>query len=81
MVIATSSLEGHFCRLREVFAARLKLNPKQFEVLKESVKYLGKIVDPDGVRQDPEQAAVIRAWKTPRNLKEMERFLELPNYY
>ena len=66
VVIATSSLEDHMCRLREVFTAirdaGLKLNPKKCEVLKESVKYLGRIVDQDGVRPDPDQAAAIRAW-------------------
>jgi len=45
------------------------------------VKHLGRIVDQDGVRPDPDQAAVIRAWKVPCNRKEMQSFLGLANYY
>ena len=56
-VIATSTLEDHIDRLDEVFdckkRAGLKFKPSKCEILRDSIKYLGRIVDRHGVRPDP----------------------------
>ena len=53
MVIATLTLEDHLERLDEVFAcmqtAELKCKPSKCEILKESIKYLGRMVDKHGI--------------------------------
>ena len=49
VVIATPTLEDHIERLDEVFAcmkrAGLKCQPSKCEILKDSIKYLGRMVD------------------------------------
>ena len=53
MVIATLTLEDHLERLDEVFACmqtgELKCKPSKCEILKESIKYLGRMVDKHGI--------------------------------
>ena len=58
----------------------MNLNPKKCEVLKESFKYLGRIVAKVGVRLNPVQAIRIRALKIPRN-RNQSNFLGLAKYY
>ena len=57
VVIATPTLEDHIDRLDEVFGcmkrAGLKCKPSKCEILRDSIKYLGRMVDRHGVRLDP----------------------------
>ena len=59
VVIATPTLEDHIERLDEVFACMkrsgLKCKPSKCEILKDSIKYLGRMVDRHGIRPDPMQ--------------------------
>ena len=52
VVIATPTLEDHIERLEEVFScmkqAGLKCKPSKCEILKDSIKYLGRLVDKHG---------------------------------
>ena len=58
VVIATPTLEYHIERLYEVFSCMkqegLKCKPSKCEILRDSIKYLGRLVDKHGVRPDPE---------------------------
>ena len=58
VVIATLTLEDHIDRLDEVFGcmkrAGLKCKPSKCEIFRDSIKYLGRMVDRHGVRPDPE---------------------------
>ena len=62
-VIATPTLEDHIEQLDEVFAcmkrAGLKCKPSKCEILKESIKYLGKMVDKHGIRPDPDAVEAV----------------------
>ena len=53
VVIATPTLEYHIERLDEVFACMkrsgLKCKPSKCEILKDSIKYLGRMVDKHGI--------------------------------
>ena len=57
VVIATPTLEDYIDRLDEVFGcmkrAGLKCKPSKCEILRDSIKYLGGMVDRHGVRPDP----------------------------
>ena len=70
MVIATPTLEDHIDRLDEVFGcmkrAGLKCKPSKCEILRDSIKYLGRMVDRHGVRPDPEAVEAELTWKAPR---------------
>ena len=82
VVIATPTLEDHIDRLDEVFGcmkrAGLKCKPSKCEILRDSIKYLGRMVDRHGVRPDPEAVEAVLTWKAPRTDTQLLSFLGLP---
>ena len=61
--IARPTLEDHIERQDEVFAcmkrAGLKCKPSKCEILKGSIKYLGRMVDKHGIRPDPDAVEAV----------------------
>ena len=59
VVIATPTLEDYIGRLDEVFGcmkrAGLNCKPSKCEILRDSIKYLGRMVDRHGVRPTRKQ--------------------------
>ena len=49
--------------------------------LADEVEYLGHIVSTNGVKMDKSKIQSIAAWPAPRNVKEVQQFLGLANYY
>ena len=85
VVIATPTLEDHIDRLDEVFGcmkrAGLKCKPSKCEILRDSIKYLGRMVDRHGVRPDPEAVEAVLIWRAPRTDTQLMSFLGFANYY
>ena len=85
VVIATLILEDHIERLDEVFAcmkkAGLKCKPSKCEILKDSIKYLGRMVDRHGIRPDPDAVEAVLTWKSPKTEHQLMSFLDFANYY
>ena len=85
VVIATPTLEDHIERLDEVFScmkqASLKCKPSKCEILRDSIKYLGRLVDKHGVRPDPEAVEAVLTWKAPKTDTQLMSFLGFANYY
>ncbi len=58
VIIATETIDEHIDRIDEVLSclreAGLKCKPSKCEFLKCSNKYLGRVIDKEGVRPDPE---------------------------
>ena len=85
VVIATPTLEDHIERLEEVFScmkqACLKCKPSQCEILRDSIKYLGRLVDKHGVRPDPEAVEAVLTWKAPKTDTQLMSFLGFANCY
>ena len=85
VVIATPTLEDHIDRLDEVFGcmkgAGLKCKPSKFDILRDSIKYLGRMVDRHGVRPDPEAVEAVLTWNAPRTDTQLLSFLGFANYY
>ena len=85
VVIATPTLKDHIDRLDEVFdcmkRAGLKCKPSKCEILRDSIKYLGRKVDRHGVRPDPEAVEAVLTWKATRTGKQLMSFLGFANYY
>ena len=68
--IATPTLEDHIGKLDEVCTCvkqtGLKCKPSKCEVLRDSIKYLIRLVDKHGVRPDPEVIEAVLTWKAPK---------------
>ena len=85
VVIATPTLEDHIERLDEVFScmkqAGLKCKPSKCEILRDSIKYLGRLVDKHGMRPDPEAIEAALTWNAPKTDTQLMIFLGFANYY
>jgi hypothetical protein len=64
------------------------LNEKKFFVGKakssfaqKEVKYLGHIVDKQGIRYEPKKAEAVQTWPVPKNVHDVRSFLGLVNYF
>lgn len=67
--------------LDRIRAAGLKLKPTKCHLLKEEVTFLGHILTPDGIQPNVENIEKILKWETPTNVKEVQSFLGMANYY
>ncbi|XP_063727283.1 uncharacterized protein LOC134854855 [Symsagittifera roscoffensis] len=85
VVIATPTLEDHIERLEEVFACMkrsgLKCKPSKCEIIKDSIKYLGRMVDRHGIRPVPDAVETVLTWKSPKTEHQLMSFLGFANCY
>ena len=85
VVIATPTMEDHIERPDEVFAGMrrsgLKCKPPKCEILKDSIKYLVRMVDRHGIRPDPDAVEAVLTWKLPKKEHQLMSFLGFANYY
>ena len=65
--------------LQKLQEANLTLNKDKCEFAQTSVKFVGNIVDSDGVRADPEKVEAILQMKAPTDQTELRRFLGMVN--
>jgi hypothetical protein len=65
-------------RLKE---ANLKLNLKKCVWCTHQVKILGHVVSHNIIMMDPEKVEIIKNWPIPTNVKGLQQFLGLANYY
>ena len=59
----------------------LKINPEKCHFLKQKTKFLGHIIDEEGVRTDPDKLESIKTFERPKCIKKLRSFLGLCNYY
>ena len=59
----------------------LKCKPSKWEILKDSIKYLGRMVDRHGIRPDPDTVEAVLTWKSPKTEHQLMSFLGFANYY
>ena len=85
VVIATPTLEDHIARLVELCTCMkqlgLKCKPSKCEIVRDSIKYLGRLVDKHGVRPDPVAVEAVLTWKAPKTDTQPMSFLGFANYY
>ena len=62
-------------------AGGLKCKPSKCEILRDSIKYLGRLVDKHGVRPDPEAVEAVLTWNAPKTDTQLMSFLGFANYY
>ena len=83
VLVSGKTQEEHDQRLLEVLSrikrSGLTLGPDKCEINKTSVKFLGQVVDENGVRPDPEKVQAIMQMKPPTSVSELRRFLGMVN--
>lgn len=85
LIIATESFEEH-CRLLQHVLDKLKManltvNFDKCKFCRPELKYLGFVVDRNGLRTDPEKVNTILNFPKPRTFTDMKRFLGLVSWY
>ena len=65
--------------LRIIQAARVTLNPRKCEFGKTQLKFLGHLVDRNGVRADPKKTSAITDMEPLTNITKMRRFMGMVN--
>ena len=85
ILVATDTEEGHNELVEEVFK-RLEENdlfvkPEKCKWKVREVEFLGVVIGPKGVEIQKEKMEGVLNWPTPRNIKEVQKFLGLANYY
>lgn len=85
VVVASTTLEQHLATLEKLFKRftkhyiKLKVNKSKF--LAKEVTYLGFIITTDGLRTDPKKTECISRYPQPQNVKQVQSFMGLCNYY
>lgn len=85
VVVFGRNLEEHNSKLIDIFdrleSANLKLNPKKCKFLQKEILYLGHVCSKEGVRPDSKLLEAVKKFPVPRNIKQLQSFLGLANYY
>ena len=85
VMVATETEEGHDEIVEEVLK-RLEENDLFVKLEKcvwkvREVGFLGVIIGKDGVRMEKEKVQGVVEWLVPKNMKDVQKFLGLANYY
>lgn len=85
LIIMSPDFETHISLLKLVVQklreANLTINLKKSEFCKSQLKYLGYVVDKDGLRTDPEKISCVVEFPTPRSSKDVRSFVGLCSYF
>lgn len=85
IMIATKDLDEHFLILGEVFGRlvenRLELRLDKCEFIQASVKYLGYMIDGNGIGPDKEGILAVNSFPVPTNVHSLRSFLGLCSYF
>ena len=86
VLVATRTQKDHVERLRgglyiALKAAGLKLKAAKCELFETHIKYLGRHIDAEGVRPDPDKLEAVENWQVPTSKKAVASFLGFAGYY
>ena len=85
ILVYSPDLKTHMKDLQKVFdrltGAGLTLKPSKCHIAVQSVRYLGHILEPTGIRPNPDKVHVVERYPVPKNVTEVRRFLGLTQYY
>ena len=75
--------EEHYSRLHEVLwriqRSGLTLNKEKCFFSLPEVKFLGQVIDSEGIRPDPAKVSAIQQVPEPKNIGDVHRFLSMVN--
>ena len=85
ILIFAKTENEHNKRLERVFKrikdANLKLSPDKCEYLKSEIKFLGYIINKNGICTDKNKVQTVMDFQPPKCIKKLRSFLGLTNYY
>jgi len=84
IIVISQTFEEYLELLEEVFrrlrAARLRINPDKCNFCRSSLKYLGYIIDQEGIRTDPDKVSAIAEWPAPTTMRKIRQFLGVASW-
>ena len=85
LLVLGADFSGHLRSLYKTIKAfseaGLLLNPRKCEFFKKEAKYLGYLINSDGVKALPDYVAAVAAWELPTTRHGLRVFLGKTNYY
>lgn len=85
IIVFSKTKQEHMKAIEEVLKrlrqANLKAKPSKCSFLKDSVKFLGHIVNSTGIMPDEKNLQSIQDFEPPKNVKGVQSFLRMLNYY
>ncbi|KAL7292652.1 hypothetical protein TKK_0013778 [Trichogramma kaykai] len=85
IIIATPTFAEHKDWVTKVIEklneAELTINKEKSEFCCEQVKFLGYIIDREGLRTDPEKVKAVLDCKSPKNIKQLKSFMGMVGWY
>ena len=85
VLVVSATYEDHLTHLRQVFQRfaefNLKLNPEKCSFFAEKLDYLGYELTTQGLRPGADKIAVVRDFKPPTTVKEIQSFIGLCQYF
>ncbi len=85
LVITKGSLNDHLDKLKKVFIqlrdAGLNINATKSVFCVQEIEYLGYILTRGGIKPQPKKVQAILTLNLPNNLKELQQFLGMVQYY
>ena len=85
ILIYSETEAEHSAHIQEVFARlrkhQLKLKLKKCQFFKKETKYLGFVINQDGVKPDPDKVKAVRLMAAPISVKEVRAFVGMCSYY
>ncbi len=85
ILIYSDDLEMHRSHVHKVLgklnerALYVKKSKSRFET--KEIKFLDYVIQPGQIKKDPEKTNAVRNWPPPKQVKEVQAFLGLTNYY
>jgi len=85
-ILVTIDIEEGYNKLMEKMLKRLEENnlfvkPEKCKWKVREVEFLGVVIGPKGEKMQREKVEGVLNWLVPRNVKEVQKFLGLANYY
>lgn len=85
IVVYSQNIQEHLQKLNRIFErisnAKLKLQPEKCNFFKKEIIYLGHKCTAKGCEPDPEKTSAIQNIQKPENIKQVQSFLGIANYY
>lgn len=85
IVVCSETFDEHLSMLKTVAdilkTAGLTINVDKCKFARSSLRFLGFIIDKDGLRTDPDKVSAIMNFPRPKNITELRRFIGIASWY